>query len=103
MDTVDQLTNYAIAGQTPKITFKFPPELTKAVVLTLQKWILLSAFYLLYNDVLGAKEEDDPQSMREERERKKIIRRYYLNTNIVNSYYRYLMSRSFLMKTIRLS
>jgi len=103
MDTVEQLSNYTIAGQTPKITFKFPPELTKAVIITLNKWILLSAFYLLYNDILNMKGEGDPQLMREERERKEVVRKYYLNTNIVNSYYRYLMSRSFLMKTIRMS
>jgi hypothetical protein len=102
LDTVERLSNYVVAGQAPKITFQFPPELTKTVTLTLYKWISLSGFYLLYKDILGAKEGDDPETMRNERTKKEAIRKYYLIANIVNSYYKDSMSRSFLMKIIRI-
>lgn len=83
---VEQLGNYAIAGQDPKVTFQFPPELTKAVTLLLYKWIALSGFYLLCKDFRDAKEEDEPQVMRDERTRRENIRKYFTLINIVNFY-----------------
>lgn len=75
MQTSERLGNYAIAGQTPTITFQFPPELTKEETLTLYKWITLSDFYLLYRDISKGGEEEDLEMVRMEREKKKTIRK----------------------------
>lgn len=81
MATIERLTNNILENEYPKITFQFPPELTKAKTLTLYKWMMVYDAYLFYiklhdNQAESAIQREAIVETAEERKRKTTEKKY---------------------------
>eukprot|EP00826_Nyctotherus_ovalis_P063827 TRINITY_DN935_c0_g9_i1.p4 TRINITY_DN935_c0_g9~~TRINITY_DN935_c0_g9_i1.p4 ORF type:complete len:108 (+),score=16.29 TRINITY_DN935_c0_g9_i1:565-888(+) len=79
---VEKLTSNAIEGETLKVNFRFPAELTEEVTLALYKWLMLISSYSVYKNVLSIPGDnemagaEEVKGVLEERAKADLARKY---------------------------
>lgn len=80
---VEKLTSNAIEGETLKVSFRFPGELTEEVTLALYKWLMLVSSYSVYKSVLSIPRDsemagaEEIRGVLEERAKTDLMRKYF--------------------------